>query len=52
MEDLTITQVTHKDIDQLQKIGKQTFYETFAADNSEADMTTYLNEGFSIQKLI
>jgi diamine N-acetyltransferase len=52
MEDFTITQVTHKDIDQLQKIGKQTFYETFAADNSEADMTTYLNEGFSIQKLI
>lgn len=39
------------DINQLQKIGRQTFFETFSAENSEEDMTKYLDEGFSIAKL-
>ena len=40
-----------KDITQLQEIGRQTFFETFAAGNTEENMKNYLEEGFSIQKL-
>src|SRR5690606_33232720 len=39
------------EIKQLQKIGRQTFYETFSAGNTEENMRKYLNEGFSIEKL-
>jgi diamine N-acetyltransferase len=51
MENITIKRVTLNDIDQLQKIGKQTFYETFAASNTEENMKKYLEEGFTIEKL-
>lgn len=46
-----IQKVTISEVDQLQKIGKQTFYETFSASNTEANMTQYLQDGFSINKL-
>ncbi|WP_293933853.1 GNAT family N-acetyltransferase [Sphingobacterium sp. UBA6645] len=51
MDIVNIRKVTLNDIDQLQKIGKQTFYETFSAENTEENMINYLNEGFSIEKL-
>lgn len=51
MENIDIVSVTQNDIDQLQKIGRQTFFETFSAGNTEDNMTKYLNEGFSIEKL-
>lgn len=51
MKNSTIQKVTLDDIDQLQKIGKQTFSETFSGDNSKEDMTKYLEEHFSIEKL-
>jgi ribosomal protein S18 acetylase RimI-like enzyme len=51
MTSVNIKKATLNDIDQLQKIGKQTFYETFAAENTLENMTTYLDEGFSIEKL-
>lgn len=51
MTDIEIKKVTLNDIDQLQKIGRQTFYETFSAGNSEENMTKYLDEAFSIEKL-
>jgi len=51
MADIDIKKVTLHDIDQLQKIGRQTFFETFASGNTEENMTTYLDEGFSIEKL-
>ena len=51
MENINIKQVTLNDIDQFQKIGRQTFYETFSAGNTEENMTKYLEEGFSIEKL-
>ncbi len=38
-------------MDQLQQIGRQTFYETFSADNTDENMTKYLDEAFSIKKL-
>jgi ribosomal protein S18 acetylase RimI-like enzyme len=43
--------VTLNDIDKLQKIGRQTFFETYAASNTEDDMQKYLDENFSIEKL-
>lgn len=51
MENIDIEKITLNDIDQLQKIGRQTFYETFSASNSEEDMQNYLTESFSIDKL-
>ena len=51
MTDIEIKKVTLNDIDQLQKIGRQTFYESFSARNSEENMTKYLDKGFSIEKL-
>ncbi len=51
MERIDIEKVTADEIDQLQKIGRQTFYETFSGSNTEEDMQKYLDEGFSIEKL-
>jgi len=51
MTDIVVKRVTLNDIDQLQKIGRQTFYETFSAANSEENMSKYLDEEFSIEKL-
>ncbi|MBP7183994.1 MAG: GNAT family N-acetyltransferase, partial [Saprospiraceae bacterium] len=51
MSVIEIKKVTIADIDQLQKIGRQTFAETFSAGNTEENMNKYLEEGFSIQKL-
>ncbi|MEC4048688.1 GNAT family N-acetyltransferase [Flavobacterium sp. SUN046] len=51
MKNIHIEKTTTKDISQLQKIGKQTFYETFSENNTEENMKTYLEEGFSEEKL-
>ena len=51
MRNIDIVSVTLNDIDQLQKIGRQTFFETFSAGNTEENMNKYLKEGFSIEKL-
>lgn len=51
MEHITIQKVTINDIYQLQEIGKQTFYETFAGLNSETNMQKYLDESFCETKL-
>lgn len=51
MKSIDVKKVTLNNIDQLQHISRQTFYETFSAGNSEQNMTKYLNEGFSIEKL-
>lgn len=50
-QNIDIKRVTLNDIDQLQKIGRQTFSETFSAENTEENMTKYLEEGFSLEKL-
>lgn len=39
------------DLDALQAIGRKTFEEAFAANNSEENLAAYLEEGFSNQKL-
>lgn len=51
MNFLEIKKATLVDIYQLQKIGRNTFYETFSSVNSEENMTRYLDESFSIEKL-
>ena len=51
MNTIDIKKVGTESIEQLQKIGKQTFLETFAAQNSEEDMNNYLDEAFSVQKI-
>lgn len=51
MTSIDIQEVTLDNIDQLQNIGRQTFYETFSAGNSEENMAKYLEEGLSIEKL-
>lgn len=51
MSNIEIRKVTLKDIEQLQKIGRQTFLETFAESNTKENMKTYLEEGFSNEKL-
>ncbi len=51
MDNIDVKRVTLSDIDQLQKIGKQTFFETFSAENTEENMKKYLEEGFTVEKL-
>ena len=51
MKNIAIKRVTLADIDQIQKIGRQTFFETFSDSNSEENMTKYLEEGFSLKRL-
>jgi diamine N-acetyltransferase len=51
MEHSKITPVTLNDVNLLRQISRQTFYETFAEGNSEADMQHYLNKSFSIEQL-
>ncbi|NEN75866.1 GNAT family N-acetyltransferase [Pelistega sp. NLN82] len=46
-----IRKIDTQDVEQLQQIAKQTFIETFAHSNSEADMQHYLSTQFSIAQL-
>ena len=49
--EIDIQAVTINEILALQEIGIQTFSETFAASNTEENMSNYLKDGFSIEKL-
>lgn len=51
MQSIEIQKATLTNINELQKIGRQTFFETFSAGNTEENMTKYLEEGFSEEKL-
>lgn len=51
MGEIDIKRVTVNDIHQLQKIGIQTFCETFSAGNTEENVKDYLKESFSLEKL-
>lgn len=48
---ITIEKVEIKDLKDLQKIAKITFYDTFHAHNSEDNMNKYLEMSFSDDKL-
>ena len=51
MDSISIRKAYVSDIAELQKIGKQTFFETFSEVNTEEDMATYLAESFSNERL-
>lgn len=51
MSTISIKSVTLTELPQLQEIARQTFKETFAAQNTELDMQHYLHSGFSTNKL-
>ena len=50
-ENIQLKKISINEIDQLKKIGQQTFYETFSESNSEENMKEYLEKGFSNEKL-
>src|SRR6185503_15158874 len=43
----SIRRATATDAERLAALGAQTFYDTFAADNTTEDMTAYLSSSFS-----
>jgi ribosomal protein S18 acetylase RimI-like enzyme len=49
---VSIRKISIKDLDELQRISCQTFHETFAAVNSEENMSKYLQEELSAAKLL
>ncbi|MDI9356705.1 MAG: GNAT family N-acetyltransferase [Chitinophagaceae bacterium] len=51
MNIIEVIKITKDEISQLQKIGRQTFHETFSESNTEENMQNYLEEGFSTNKL-
>jgi diamine N-acetyltransferase len=51
MDEIEIKKIGVPDIEQLQVIGRQTFFETFADGNTEENMQKYLEEGFTVDKL-
>lgn len=51
MNQIILKIATIEDLNLLQAIGKQTFREAFAAENTAENMATYLEEGFALEKL-
>lgn len=51
MNSIKVEKVNLTHLKSLQKIGRQTFQETFASANSAENMQSYLAEGFSEEKL-
>jgi ribosomal protein S18 acetylase RimI-like enzyme len=52
MNSIHITPARISDIDLLQNIGRLTFSETFSSVNNPEDMARYLEDSFSIEKLM
>ncbi|MGB3869440.1 MAG: GNAT family N-acetyltransferase [Flavobacteriales bacterium] len=51
MNKIEVAKIGEEEILQLQKIGRQTFYETFIESNTEENMKSYLENDFSIDKI-
>lgn len=51
LEEIIIKAVTTEDLSYLQEVGRKTFAETFAAENTELNMRNYLEKRFSIEQL-
>jgi ribosomal protein S18 acetylase RimI-like enzyme len=52
MPDISIRLATAKDAELVADISRQTFYETFASQNTTSDMEKFMNEQFTREKLI
>lgn len=51
MKSVEVKRVTQDNIKELQAISKKTFVDTFSATNTEENMSKYLNENLSLEKL-
>jgi GNAT superfamily N-acetyltransferase len=51
MNSVSIERITAQDLPVLQAISRQTFFETFSPVNTEENMTSYLSESLSLEKL-
>ncbi len=51
MDEIEIKKIGLPEIKELQIIGRQTFFETFADGNTAENMQKYLEEGFTVDKL-
>lgn len=51
MDQIVINKASINDLESVKRIGRETFFETFAESNTEADMQTYLDQNFSDSKL-
>jgi len=51
MDQLIVSRASLNDLETIKLIGRETFFETFAASNTEADMKKYLDESFNDSKL-
>lgn len=51
MSSIIIHKAGTEDLETIQRIGRQTFSETFAESNTEEAMKTYLEESFSTEKV-
>jgi len=51
MTDINIQKVPLDDVDKLQSLSKQTFFETFSSGNTEENIQKYLDEAFSVNRL-
>lgn len=52
MTDIVIRAATEKDAELVADLSRQTFYETFAPQNSKENMEKFMNEQFTRQKLM
>lgn len=48
---MKISKASLENTETIQQIGRETFFETFAEDNTEEDMKRYLEENFSTEKI-
>jgi len=51
LDTINIEEISIKQLQELQEIGKQTFYETFSESNNESDMNAYFAENNNSEKL-
>ena len=52
MDSIAVRKVTIADINELQSVSRQTFFETFAEVNTAANMRKYLDENLSLERLL
>lgn len=50
--EIALVKITIYDLEELQKLGRQTFLETFAPVNTEENIQHYLQTGFTDEKLL
>jgi diamine N-acetyltransferase len=52
MNEIQIREATVADAELIAMLSRQTFYDSFAADNTQADMDKFMNETFTREKLM